>query len=235
MKLLFDHTKGFGKMRDQVIYHVPFGATFERHEYDEALQTGWFPTDSGIWFQCRSTRICLADYKPKPSVLKAAEGIRYFPDVNMTPDKKERLEGIYRKYLIHKKYKDQSYSIDDMIRNSHGHIYYVADGKIVAFMFFKTINKALLAIEFAWDYENPKLSLGNVNIYYASLFARFKGCTHIYMSAGYESCSLYKSKYEGFEWWTGWSWSRDVDAYNALCYDDDLIVVANYKHAQENK
>jgi hypothetical protein len=234
MRLIFDHTKGFGKMRNQVIYHVPFGAVFEPNEYDEALNTGWFPADNRIWFQCRSTRISLQDYKPKASVLKAAQNVKYFPDVNMTADKKARLEEIYKKYLAHKQYKDQSYTIDDIIKNSHGHIYYVVEGKIVAFLFFKTINKALLAIEFAWDYEDPKLSLGNVSIYYASLLAKFKGCSHIYLSAGYESCSIYKSKYEGFEWWTGWAWSRDVDTYIQLCYDDDIVVVANYKYAQGN-
>jgi hypothetical protein len=98
-------------------------------------------------------------------------------------------------------------------------------------MFFKTINKNFLAVEFGWDYENPKLGLGNVNIYYSAMLAKLKKCTHIYMSAGYESSSAYKANYKGFEWWTGLHWSSDVDKYKELCYDDDQVVLINFKHA----
>lgn len=234
MKLLFDHTKGFGKMRDQIIFHVPFGALFQPNEYEYALENGWFPTESshnGPWFQCRSTRIDLSLYEPNATTLKISKTIKFYPDVNMTPQKKERLQHIYESYIKYKGYKSQSYTIDDMIKNSHGHIYYTHESKIIGFLFFKTIGSNFLAVEFAWDYAEPKLSLGNVSIYYASQVAKFKKCKYIYMSAGYESCSAYKANYKGFEWWTGFSWSRDVDTYKQLCYDDDMVVLCNYKYA----
>lgn len=221
-------------MRDQVIFHAPLGAFFDPNEYDNALETGWFPTGtnpSSIWFQSRSTRIDLSVYQPNDTTLKISQKIKYFPDVNMTPAKKETLKEIYKKYLAYKGYKEQSYTIEDMISNSHGHIYYTYENKIIGFLFFKIVNKSFLAVEFAWDYENPKLSLGNVSMYYASQLARFKKCTHIYMSAGYESCSAYKANFKGFEWWTGYSWSKDVDTYANLCYDDDMVILINYKYA----
>lgn len=234
MKLVFDHTKGFGKMRDQVIFHVPFGAFFEQSEYDYALESGWFPTESshsGLWFQSRSTRLDLALYEPNSTTLKLAREIKFFPDVKMTPAKKERLENIYKAYLAYKGYNSTAYSVDDMIKNSHGHIYYTHGADVIGFLFFKTINKSFLAIEFAWDYANPKLSLGNVSMYYASQVAKLKKCNYIYMSAGYESCSAYKASYKGFQWWTGYGWSNDVDPYKQLCYDDDMVVLCNYKYA----
>ena len=218
-------------MRDQVMFYAPYGAMFEPQEYDEALQTGWFPTSNALWFQSRSTRLDLLEYEPSATIAKLAKNIKYYPDVNMTADKRTRLADIYKKYLNYKGYRDQSYSIDEIIKSSHGHIYYTHESKIVAFLFFKIVNKNFLAVEFAWDYETPKLSLGNVSMYYCSLLAKFKKCTHIYMSAGYESCSAYKANFKGFEWWTGYGWSKDVDTYKNLCYDDDMVVLLNYKYA----
>lgn len=234
MKLVFDHTKGFGKMRDQVIFYAPYGALFQPSEYNEALNTGWFPTETsntGLWFQCRSTRLLLELYEPSKTTLKLSKNVKFFPDVNMTDAKMERLKQIYASYVNYKKFKSQSYYVEDMVKNSHGHIYYTYNGKIIAFLFFKTIGTNFLAVEFAWDYADPKLSLGNVSIYCASQLAKFKKCKYIYMSAGYESCSAYKANYKGFEWWTGYSWSCDVDLYKQLCYDDDLVALNNYKYA----
>lgn len=234
MKLIFDHTKGFGKMRDQVIFHAPYGALFEPHEYENALANGWFPTETshmGPWFQSRSTRIDINLYKPNRTTIKAAKDIKYYPDVNMTSTKMEHLKQIYNSYLQYKGFKSQSYTVEDMVKNSHGHIYYTYKNKIIAFLFFKTIGSNFLAVEFAWDYAEPKLSLGNVNIYHASQLAKFKKCKYIYMSAGYESCSAYKANYKGFQWWTGYDWSSDVALYKSLCYDDDVVVVSNYKYA----
>jgi len=225
MKLIFDHTKGFGKMRDKVIFYMPFGAFFDQSEYDEALNTGWFPANKDIWFQSRSTRINLSLYESNRTTEKIAKDIRCYPDVRMTPEKKARLEEIYKKYLAYKQYKNISFSIDDMIANSHGHIYYTYENKIIGFLFFKIVNKNFLAVEFGWDYENPKLSLGNVSIHYAAILAKTRRCTHMYMSAGYESCCAYKANYKGFEWWTGYSWSNDTEQYKKLCYEDDLVII----------
>lgn len=211
-------------MRNQNIIYVPFAALLEPNEYKNCLETGWYPANNEIWFQTRSTRIDLSLYHPTKNVLRNAKKIKYFPDVNMTREKRNRLNIIYEKYLAHKGY-TYDMSIDDIIANSHGHIYYVYNSEIVAFAFYKVIEDAYLGIEFAWDYEEPKLSLGHVNIYYNSLFARFKRCKYIYLSSGYESCSIYKSEYPGFEWWRGYAWSKDVELYRQLCHRDDQIKV----------
>lgn len=220
MKFICDHTFGFGKMQNQNIIYVPFGVMLEPNEYKEYLEQGWYPATNDIWFQTRSTRINLDMYKPTKTVLRLAKKVKYFPDVNMTNAKRERLSVIYDKYVAYKGYSDDM-SIDDIISNSHGHIYYVYNNEIIAFAFYKVINDAYLGIEFAWDYADPKLSLGHVNIYYNSLFAKFKRCKYIYLSSGYESCSIYKSKYPGFEWWKGYEWSNDVEHYRELCLRDD--------------
>ena len=231
MKLIFDHAVGFGKMRDQVIFYSPVGALVEPSEQLFALENGWFPVNDVLWFQSRSTRINLGEYETHKSILDLAAQVKFYPDVNMTPEKRERLKEIYSKYIAYKGFKRNDYSIDDILVNSHGHIYYTYQNKIIAFMFFKIIKNNFLAIEFGWDYENPKLSLGKVNIHYASVLAKFKKCKYIYMSAGYESSSAYKANYKGFEWWTGMKWSKDVDKYKELCYSDDQVILINHKYS----
>lgn len=231
MKLYFDHTKGFGKMQDQVIFHVPFGAFFEINEYDQALQEGWFPTANLLWFQSRSTRINVAEYVPNRTTLKNIKKIKSFPDLAITETKKNMLKDIYKKYVEYKGFKENSYTVDEMLANSHGNLFYAYKNKVIGFLFFKVINKNFLAVEFAWDYENPKLSLGSVNMYYIWKLAKFKRCEYIYMSAGYEGCCQYKADFKGFEWWTGINWSRDINLYKQLCANDDKIVVSNYRYA----
>lgn len=220
---------GFGKMSNETMLYFPFGAIFEPNERAEALNNGWFPINNTIWFQSRSTRIDLQKYKPSKKVLKVAKEIRYFPDVSMNAEKKARLQTIYDKYIRHKGFQDNSLTIDDMIQNSHGHIYYVYRNKIIAFTFYKIINGNYLSIEFAWDYEEPKLSIGHVSLYFETLFAKINRCRYMYLSSGYESCSIYKSEYPGFQWWKGYEWSEDVEHFKQLCLSDEKVEIQNFK------
>lgn len=221
---------GFGKMMHETMLYYPFGATFEPHERAHALETGWFPINNVMWFQSRSTRLNLTKYSPSSKVLKLARNIKYYPDVNMTPVKKVRLQEIYNKYVQHKGFRDLSLTVDDMIANSHGHIYYTCENKIIGFTFYKIISSNYLSVEFAWDYENPKLSLGHVSIYLESLFAKTQRCRYMYLSAGYEKCSLYKADYAGFQWWKGYEWSDDVDKFRQLCYTDEKVKIVDFPY-----
>ncbi len=230
MKLYFNHEMGFGKMMHETMLYYPFGATFEPHERVGALETGWFPINNLMWFQSRSTRLDLQKYYPSKKILKLSKKIKYYPDVNMTPLKKRRLQEIYDKYVQHKGFKDLSLTIDDMIANSHGHIYYTYENNIIGFTFYKIINSNYLSIEFAWDYKNPRLTLGHVSIYFESLFARTQRCKYMYLSAGYEECSLYKADYPGFQWWKGYEWSEDVDKFKSLCYSDERVRITGFEN-----
>lgn len=229
MRLIFDHTMGFGKMQHETMLYFPFGAVFEKSERGEALDNGWFPLTDNLWFQTRSTRINLAQYKPSKKIFKISKKIKYYPDVNMTEDKKNRLQEIYTKYLEYKGFTDRTLTIDDMIANSHGHIYYVYENKIIAFTFYKIIEDKYLSVEFAWDYVNPKLCMGHTTLYFEHLLAKIKKCNYIYLSSGYETCSIYKSEYPGFEWWKGYEWSDDVEHYKRLCIADEQVQIKNFK------
>ena len=226
MKLLIDHTRGFGKMEREVLLYYPFGAMFEKHEYEQAISNGWFPLNKDIWFQSRSTRLDLSMYKPSKSVLKNAQKISW----HATVPRERILRPIYEKYIAHKGFTRAGLTTQDIIDNSNRCLLYTYESKPVAFLCYKIIGKAFLAVEFAWDYANPDLTIGHVSRYAESKLARIAGCTHIYMSAGYEKCSIYKSSYPGFEWWTGHGWTNDVDKYKQLCYLDSQVAVSGFDH-----
>lgn len=224
MKLLFDHVHGFGKMAKEALLYYPCGAVFEPQEQEGALQTGWFPLNKHIWFQSRSTRIDLQKYKTRDSIVKKSREVSWHL---WKPDRKI-LAPIYERYIAHKGYNSNNLTLDDICDNSNQILLYRRKGALVAFLAFKIVGTGFLSVEFAWDYSEPHLSLGHVSRHVESILARQRGCKYIYMSSGYETCSLYKGSYPGFQWWKGYEWSEDVDMYRQLCYADSQVEVRNY-------
>ena len=45
----------------------------------------------------------------------------------------------------------------------------------------------------------------------------------LFRSQGYERGSMYKTAFNGFEWWTGDEWSTDKSRYEKLCARDSTI------------
>jgi hypothetical protein len=225
MKLIFDHINGFGKMAKETFLYYGCLAKVDKKEFSDALETGWFPIDSDYWFQCRSTRINLEKYETKKEILKKTKLITYRiwkPDINL-------IKPIYEKYLKYKNFNYNNLTLEDIVKNASNLILYYYENKLIGFLAYKIINKSFLSIEFAWDYEKPSLSLGHVSRHVESIIAKQKKCKYIYMSAGYETCSLYKSHYPGFEWWKGFDWSSDSEHFRKLCYTDSKISVENFK------
>lgn len=225
MKIFVDHTHGFGKMRDQAYIYAPIGAVVNADEQEYALENGWCPLEKNIWFQTRSTRIDIAQYKPDNKTLKKASKVKAYYDIGIQEYKKTIFEEIYKKYISHKKFGNVDFSFYDIVRYSNGHAYYTYNNKIVGFCFFKIIGKNLFAIEFAWDYVNPELGLGKTNIHSLCNYAKMRRYKYLYLSSGYESCSIYKSTFKGFEWWTGLEWKNDVEHFKKLCYSDDTVQI----------
>jgi hypothetical protein len=221
MKIIYDHTHGFGKMRHQAYVYMPIGAFVEDNEYETALESGWCPLQGSLWFQTRSTRINAKKYIPHKKILKQSKKIKFFFDIRLNDLKKQKFKEIYEKYIEYKKFSNFDLSLQDIINNSNGHLYYTHQNEIIGFCFFKILQNNMFAVEFAWDYKNPRLYLGKLNIHYLCTYAKMKGYKNLYLSSGYESCSIYKSDYEGFEWWTGMKWSNDTDYYRRLCMRDD--------------
>ena len=92
--------------------------------------------------------------------------------------------------------------------------------------------KGIETYMFAWDYANPELRLGEVTLQHEIAWAKKyknpnggggQGYEYLYTGPGYERSSIYKADVDGFEWWTGMEWSKDVKKYKQLCRRDSKI------------
>ena len=67
---------------------------------------------------------------------------------------------IYKKYCDHKGYDDHGSQLVDKEYGDKDHFIYWHNDKIVAYTQLTRYGNAVVAGEFAWDYETPELSLG---------------------------------------------------------------------------
>jgi arginyl-tRNA--protein-N-Asp/Glu arginylyltransferase len=91
---------------------------------------------------------------------------------------------------------------------------------MVAFTKFYMYQGGIESAIFCWDYSNPKVSLGIAIQTKEVEFAREQGMEYLYLGPGYEVSSIYKSRFPGFEWWTGKEWCTDIPQYVQLCQRD---------------
>ena len=77
--------------------------------------------------------------------------------------------------------------------------------------------------QFAWDYENDKLGMGTYATLHEIKYCIDNNYKYYYFSYSYENSSKYKSKYDGFEFWTGRDWCKDKNIYDQLCSNDSNI------------
>ena len=212
------------------------------YEEDIALQGGWLPDDytepkkmsnsfeedKSDWYQARQTRIDLSLFKDTRRTRKArkkckdvATDIVRADDINLNT-----LTSIFDKYTKYRGFK--SWDLEPLIKREKYKKYFIlyyTDDNPIAFTFLRDVgSNSVFSTQFAWDYENPKLYLGK----YANL-AEIDYCIennkdYMYLGFGYEKSCIYKSDYEGFEFWTGEKWSDDIEHYKFLCERDSRIV-----------
>ena len=102
-------------------------------------------------------------------------------------------------------------------------IYYYKN-KPIAFTEVKVFDSNhVLTGQFGWDYENPKLSMGTYATLYEIDWSIKNKCKKYYLSYGYEKTSLYKSRFDGFEFWNGRGWIDNKTLYKKLCEHDTEI------------
>ena len=243
MKIFFDHIAG--KLTNYDLLYSLILAKFEPNEYDYALDNGWIPLswyftklDGLTWINARSCRLDLSKFtfsKKQKYILNKKD---ISVEIARNPDK-DILADIYKKYIKHKQFyeinnekESEEFMRDDPLDWKYFVYYYKR--KPVAFTELMPIGSHLVTGQFAWDYENEKLGLGT----YATLY-EIKWCLNnrinkYYLSYAYEEASMYKTKYDGFEFWTGRKWLDDKNIYETLCKRDSSINdLANLNDYQE--
>lgn len=234
MKIYFRHYSGAINQYDYLFFDCM--AKVSSEEEDSALQEGWLPDDyfapknnlKSDWYQARQTRVNLKNFTDTRGTRKARKKCRDIEvkyvkakdvDVNV-------IKNIFEKYFKYRSFKP--WKLEPLLQleiNRKYFLIYYLDNKPIAFTFMRDVGlNSAFSTQFAWDYENPKLYLGK----YANL-AEIDYCIannkdYMYTGVGYEKSCIYKSDYQGFEFWTGEKWSDDVEHYKFLCERDSSII-----------
>ena len=205
MKVFYDHIYGNTTKYD-IIYGLAL-AEVDKEEEDQALDLGWTPmdaffyqTDKQLWIQSRTTRIDLDKFHVKKKhrqYLKNEVIGRYYPNDNPWQD---QCDIIFKKYCKYKGYDDHSSQLVDKPYGNKDYFVYWHNDKIIAYTQLTRFRKSAVAGEFAWDYENPELSLGTVAQNFECTLYRDMRYLYYYSSYAYENVCEYKSHYNGFEW-----------------------------------
>jgi hypothetical protein len=243
MKLYFDHV--LGKQRSEDFVFTLISATFEAPEWDYAFENGWAPietwfdsnfSDSNdlIWYQTRQSRISVEYYKPSDKTKKLVKNtiVKY----KISKELLCPLDDIYIVYLKYCEYK----KFGDLIsketfntyfnRNNNYYIYFYIGDILVAFTKLSLWGRSLLTEIFWWDYENPELSIGKLSSYLELEIAKTIKVPYVYTGISYGLDSIYKSNKKGFQFWTGRTWSSDVNLFKFLCAKDDSLTTIEDLH-----
>ena len=236
MKLFFDHVTGKLTHHD-LIYSLAL-AKFEEKEYCQAFENGWIPLswyytklDGLTWINARNTRLLLNKFtfsKKQRKILRKKD-IRVEVYDKLDDALFIIISDIYKKYIQYKKYYEKDYEEESEIFEKEDYIdwkyfiYYYKD-KPIAFTELKVFDsKHVLTGQFAWDYENPKLGMGTYATLYEIDWSIKNKCKKYYLSYGYEKSNLYKSRFDGFEFWNGRGWMNNKSLYKKLCEHDTDI------------
>ena len=242
MKIFFDHIAGNVSKRELV--YAPATALFERDEYEYAIQNGWHIAESWgvedfgwyneqksigeqVWYQARSTRIDTRKFSERSRHRKRIKRAGVRCDVSKNDTDREQMWEVYQKYIESKGFVDFYESPDDLFVSLYGprnYLKYYAGEKMIAFGMLEEVSKSVaVAPQFCWDYQNPQLGMGYINKLFQFRLMNDLGISHLYLGNSYESHSIGKSEYAGFEWWDGRKWSEDVELYKFILSRESKI------------
>ena len=236
MKIFFDHIAGNITSRELV--YSPATAIFEKDEYEYAVENGWHIAESWgvddfdwfneakasgkkVWYQARSTRIDVHEFSERSRHRKRIRKVGLEARVLGNGDiDTSQLWKVYQKYIRKKGFVDFYSNEGDLFRPVYGdrsYITYSKNGELIAFSILEEVGlKSAVALQFAWDYEDPNLGVGYINKLYQFRFMKDRNRRFMYLGNSYERPSLGKSEYAGFEWWDGRKWSENVSLFKFL-------------------
>ena len=236
MKIFFDHITG--KLTNYDLVYSLALATFEEKEYSYALENGWIPLswyyeklNEMTWINARGCRLVLSKFtfsKKQRKILNTKDiTVKIFDKLD--DNLRNIVSDIYIKYIKHKDYyeKGNEENSEILIRDDpidwKYFIYYYKDTPVAFTELIEFADEHVLTGQFAWDYNNPKLSLGTYATLFEIKWAIEKGYKKYHLSYAYEESSMYKSRFDGFEFWNGRKWLTDTDMYVQLCKEDSKI------------
>lgn len=108
-----------------------------------------------------------------------------------------QLQEIFKKYCKHKKFASVEPMWDNEFIWSHNDVIgYYNNAKLVAWSVVTKYNEDVAyAVQFAWDYDNPELSLGIKSLQTECAYYKSQGYRYYYLGEAHK----YKEQFDGFE------------------------------------
>lgn len=109
----------------------------------------------------------------------------------------DKLADIYKKYCAYKNFSSVMPLFESQFSDSNTNVIgYYDQKKLIAFSIIKIHDKENVeAVQFAWDYANPKLRLGIESLKHECAVYRDRGFKYMYLGEATD----YKSQIDGFE------------------------------------
>ena len=110
----------------------------------------------------------------------------------------DQLEEMYNKYCVYKKFKSVMPIFPEEYTDPTNDVigYYNFESKLIAFSLIHRYNdKNAEALQFAWDYADPKLQLGFASLKNECAIYKARGFDYLYLGGADE----YKRQIDGFE------------------------------------
>lgn len=204
MNIYYDHV--LGKVEKTF---VAFSSIYATDVQDEelALDKGFLYLKDDIWYNCRSTRI-------KPYAIDREYS---FSAVHKTDFNPNDYLDIYEEFLENRGFNPTE---DDwLFFNRDSIIEYYINNRLVGFSRLRHYKESVeltlhcnTVLDKSFSYETL--------LYEIDLLKNLK---YVYLGPGYERSSIYKSKIDNFEWFTGKEWSCDIAAYKSACERDSNL------------
>ena len=128
------------------------------------------------------------------------------------PNHAEAIEDVIKQYFTYKKFDGASDILANWQEVTEVHAYHV-DDITCAVTFCKKYGNDVEGSQFCWDYKQPKLALGHYSLIQELNWYKQQGLKHYYMCESTGPIDTYKTKYQGFEWYTGARWSNNTKRY----------------------
>jgi len=213
MKTIINHIFGNIDAYDYQGYKLSLDLEDDRES--DALSQGW-GIQNGEWYASRMVRLDLSKHNKLPKPVKQHT---FTIADNIYPT--EEIQRVFDDFVTARNFTPQYNISSDIYRVKWLLVH--KDERLVAFTKFLLYDGGIESQFTAWDYAEPKLSLGIKIVDYEVQYAKSLGLDYLYIGPGYGTTCLYKCRFDGFEFWTGSKWCDSVDEYHMLCNRDSSI------------
>lgn len=218
MKLLF--SENLPIYEEYLFPYSVYGLAEPDDSYDKIYGAGFIHTriEKGVYYLARSTRINLAEFELSSENRRIKRKVEELEvDVaDLSTFKYDFSIGKFAKDFYDTKFGKGTMSAQKMkwifTSRAFTHVLvYRYQSEVIGYC---PIIKSDKILHYAYpfyslDVDNPNLGMGMMLL--AIEWAKENGLDYIYLGTAYSDTSLYKSQFNGFEYFTGWKWSNDLD------------------------